>query len=55
MAVIQLKKVLNMNPNLIKGYQLLALLYIDNNEHEKAAKQLKKAIAMEKNNPLTLQ
>lgn len=55
LAVIQLKKVLNMNPNLIKGYQLLALLYIDNNEHEKAAKQLKKAIAIDKNNPLTLQ
>ncbi len=55
LAVIQLKKVLNMNPNLVKGYQLLALLYIENNEHDKAVKQLKKALTIDKNNPLTLQ
>ena len=28
MAIIQLKKVLNQNPNFIKAYQLLALLYL---------------------------
>ncbi len=55
LAVIQLKKVLNLNPNMVKGHQLLALLYIHNNEYEKAAKQLKKAIAIDKSNPLTLQ
>lgn len=55
LAVIQLKKVLNLNPNLVKGHQLLALLYINNNEYEKAAKPLKKAIAIDKSNPLTLQ
>lgn len=55
LAIIQLKKVLNVNPNLIKGHQLLALLYMDNNEYDKAAKSLKKAIAIDKSNPLTLQ
>jgi Tfp pilus assembly protein PilF len=35
LAVIQLKKVLTLNPNLIKGHQLLALLYMKNNEYEK--------------------
>jgi len=55
LAIIQLKKVLNLNPNLIKGHQLLALLYMDNNEYEKASKPLQKAIAIDKSNPLTLQ
>lgn len=55
LAIIQLKKVLNLNPNLVKGHQLLALLYMDNKEYDKAAKQLKKAITIDKNNPLTLQ
>lgn len=55
LAVIQLKKVLNLNPNMVKGYQLLALLYINNGEYDKAAKQLKRAITIDKSNPLTLQ
>lgn len=55
LAVIQLKKVLNLNPNLVKGYQLLALLYIHNQEYDKAAKQLKRAATIDKSNPLTLQ
>lgn len=55
LAVIQLKKVLNLNPSLVKGYQLLALLYINNKEYDKAAKQLKKAITIDKSSPLTLQ
>lgn len=54
LAVIQLKKVLNLNPNLVKGHQLLALLYIQNKEFEKAVKPLKKAAAIDKNNALTL-
>lgn len=55
LAIIQLKKVLNVNPNLVKGHQLLALLYMDDNEYDKAARSLKKAIAIDKSNPLTLQ
>ena len=35
-AVIQLKKILNQNPKLIKGYHLLALIYLKKEEYEKA-------------------
>lgn len=54
LAVIQLKKVLTLNPNLVKGHQLLALLYMKNGEYDKALKPLKKALAIDKSNPLTL-
>ncbi len=53
-AVIQLKKILAQNPKLIKGYHLLALLYIHQNEYEKARKILKKAIKIDKTNTTTL-
>ena len=53
LAIIQLKKVLTLNPKLVKGYQLLALLYLRNGEHEKAVKPLKKVQAIDKSNPLT--
>ena len=43
MAKMQLKKVLTNNPKLIKGYHLLALIYIHEGEYEKARKQLKAA------------
>ena len=36
MAVIQLKKVINVNPRMIKAYQLLALLYLQDNKLELA-------------------
>lgn len=55
LAIIQLKKVLNLNANLVKGHQLLSLLYMHSNDYEKALKQLKKAIAIDKSNALTLQ
>ncbi len=54
LAIIQLKKVLNLNPNLVKGHLLLALLYMKENEHEKAVKPLKKAMSIDKSNPLTI-
>lgn len=53
-AMIQLKKILNQNPKLIKGYHLLALLYLHNDEYEKARKILKKAIKIDKTNTTTL-
>lgn len=53
-AMIQLKKILVQNPKLIKGYHLLALLHIHNNEYEKARKILKKAIKIDKTNTTTL-
>ncbi len=53
-ALIQLKKILAQNPKLIKGYHLLALLYIHREEYEKARRLLKKAIRIDKTNTTTL-
>ena len=53
-ALIQLKKILAQNPKLIKGYHLLALLYINNGDYEKARRLLKKAIRIDKTNTTTL-
>lgn len=54
MAIIQLKKVLNQNPNLIKGYQLLAVLYMKQGEYERAKKAIKKSLKVDKCNPLCI-
>lgn len=54
MAVIQLKRVLTQNPNLIKGYHLLALIYIRQQEYEKARRLLKKAAKIDTTNTTTL-
>lgn len=54
LAIIQLKKVLTLNPNLVKGHQLLSLLYMKTNDYEKALPPLKKALTIDKSNPLTL-
>lgn len=54
MAVIQLKKVLTQNPQLIKGYHLLALLQIREKSYGKARRTLKKAARIDKTNTTTL-
>lgn len=54
MAIIQLKKVLAQNPKLIKGHQLLALLYIRAEKYEKARRILKKAARIDNTNTRTL-
>lgn len=54
LAVIQLKKVLSLNPKFIRAHQLLALLYIDSEQWEKAAKELNKCCKIDANNTLTL-
>lgn len=54
MAVIQLKRVLTQNPNLIKGYHLLALVYLKQEEYEKARRLLKKASQIDATNTTTL-
>lgn len=41
-ALLQAKKVINMNPNYVKAYLLLALLYIENGEYAKAERTLKR-------------
>ena len=54
LAVIQLKKVLSMNPKLVRGHQLLALLYMKNEEYSKAKKALRRAQMIDSNNTVTL-
>ncbi|MCR5789333.1 MAG: tetratricopeptide repeat protein [Lachnospiraceae bacterium] len=53
LAVIQLKKVLAVNQNLISGYQLLALLYIDEKDYSKARRILLKSLSIDINNTLS--
>ena len=54
LAIIQLKKVLSINQNLIVGYQLLALLYIASEDYEKAKQTLLRAIKIDTKNTTTL-
>lgn len=54
LAIIQLKKVLSLNPKLIQGHQLIALLYMKQGEWEKARKALNTAIKIDTNNTTTL-
>lgn len=54
LAVIQLKKVLSMNSKFIRAHQLLALLYMDAEQWEKAKRELTKCLALDRNNTLTL-
>jgi len=53
-AKIQLKKVLAQNPKLIKGYHLLALLYMKDEEYDRARKLLRKALKIDRTNTTTL-
>lgn len=54
MSIIQLKKVLNQNPNFIKAYQLLTLLYTKNGQYERAKRTIKKCMKIDKCNPLSI-
>lgn len=54
MAAIQLRKILSQNSKLIKGYHLLALIQIKDEEWNKARRTLKKAIRIDKTNTTTL-
>lgn len=54
LAVIQLKKVLSLNPKFIRAHQLLALLYINNEEWERAKRELSKCLEIDTNNTATL-
>ena len=53
-AVVQLKKILLQNPQLIKAYHLLALIYINHENYEKARRYLKRAAKIDKTNSTTL-
>ena len=50
LAIIQLRSVISQHPKMIKAYQLLALLYIKEQEYSKAGKVLKRALAHDKGN-----
>ena len=54
LAAIQLKKVLSLNPKMVKGHQLLALLYIQEGKYDQAKKSLANAAKIDKNNTITL-
>lgn len=54
LAIIQLKKVLSMNGNLLKGHQLLALLYIKAENYGRARAELNKVLAIDRTNTRAL-
>lgn len=54
LAMIQLKKVLTLNPRLVKGHQLLALLYMEEGKYDLAKKSLRNAGRIDTNNTTTL-
>ena len=54
LAIIQLKKVLSLNPKLVKAHQLMALLYLQEGRLDHAKKALRNASKIDANNVLTL-
>ena len=54
LAVIQLKKVLALNPKFIRAHHLLALLYMNMEEWEKARRELVKCQVIDASNTTTL-
>lgn len=54
LAIIQLRKVLNLNPRLVKAQQLLALLYMEDGKYEQAKKTLRAAGKIDTDNTTTL-
>ena len=52
--MIQLRKVLSLNPKLVKAHQLIALLYIEEGYYEKAKKALRDAGKIDTDNTTTL-
>ncbi len=54
MALMQLRKAVSLNPKFVRAYQLLALLYMHNEQWEKARGILKKASRIDNTNTRTL-
>ncbi len=54
LAIIQLKKVVSLHSNFLRAIQLLALLYIRNNDYERARKLLKRALKIDVANTTAL-
>lgn len=53
-AIIQLKKVININEKFVKGYQLLGLLYMHKGEYDKARRVLSKSLGIDAYNTLSV-
>lgn len=54
LAMIQLKKVLSESPNFVQAHLLLALLFMDAREWEKARKELSRCLRVDKANTMAL-
>lgn len=54
LAFIQLKRILSSYPHFVKGYLLLALLYMESGNPDKAKKALKRVLRIDKNNTLAV-
>ena len=54
LATIQLKKVVSVHSNMVKAYELLALLYIDDGKYDQAEKILKKCLETDRGNTSAL-
>lgn len=54
LAINELKKVVSENPNYVRAYQLLALLYMHRKQYSAARKMLAKALKLDRNNITTL-
>ncbi|MBO6015451.1 MAG: tetratricopeptide repeat protein [Lachnospiraceae bacterium] len=54
LAIIQLKKVLSLNSKFVEAHQLLALLYMQSSDWERAQRELIKCIRIDANNTTTL-
>ncbi len=54
MAIIELKKVVNLSPTYIRAYQLLGLLYMQRKQYAAARKVLTRAVKVDRNNMATL-
>ena len=53
-AVIQLKKILSIAPKYLKAHQLLALIYIKNEDWDKALREIEKCEQIDTGNTITL-
>lgn len=54
LALIQLKKVLSLSPNFVNGYLVLGLLYMKNDQNDKAKKAFKRVLRIDANNTLAI-
>ena len=54
LAFIQLRRIMSNYPHFVKGYLLLALLYMDSGNYDKAKKALKRVLRIDKNNTLAV-